>query len=207
MSKIRTIKNIMPPYNKSLIYTRLGYNKNITDLSSEVEQEMERDITKAERFLDITVAYRIMDIVEVEPPMVILKDGTVFSGYKLSDLMATCTQVLLMAATGGKKIMDLISELQAIGKMSEAVVVDAVASEITDSGLDLVMAMINQQLKPQGRFLTKMRFSPGYGDFDICQQKDFYRLLEGESLGITLNQYFMLIPEKSVFAIAGVSEK
>ncbi|NLE25104.1 MAG: hypothetical protein GX625_07145 [Clostridiaceae bacterium] len=100
--------------------------------------------------------------------------------------------------------MELIVKKQEEGKMSEAVVVDAAASEITDSALDFVMTMVEQNLRPKGKVLTKMRFSPGYGDFDILQQKEFYRLLNAQDLGIILNEACLLIPEKSVFAIAGI---
>lgn len=101
--------------------------------------------------------------------------------------------------------MELISRLQRENRLSEAVVVDAAASEMTDSALDMVMALVGQIISPRGQSLTKMRFSPGYGDFDITHQREFYRLLNAQDFGITINEAYMLIPEKSVFAIAGVS--
>ncbi len=204
MYDIKAIKNIKPKYNKSLIYTRLGYDKKHTALSSEAVLEVERLINDAENTLSITAAYRIMDISRIEPPKVVLEDGTILSGKKLCELMKNSRQALIMGVTGGKKIMGLIEGLQVEGKMSEAVVIDAAASEITDSALDFVMTMVEQHLRPKGKLLTKMRFSPGYGDFEITQQEDFYRLLEAQNLGIKLNEACLLIPEKSVFAIAGI---
>jgi hypothetical protein len=173
-------------------------------LSDQDMQEVERLIFNAENTLNITAAYRIMGISQIEAPRVILEDGTILSGHRLSELLKNSPQALIMGATGGNKIMELIERLQIEGKMSEAVVIDAAASEITDSALGFVMTIVEQYLRPKGRFLTKMRFSPGYGDFDITQQKIFYRLLDGESLGIKMNEACLLIPEKSVFAIAGI---
>lgn len=205
MYDIKVMRFLKPTYKKSLILSRLGYDKNRTVISGEAMHEVERLIFDAERTLRVTAAYRIMNISQINAPKVILEDGTILSGQRLSELLRNSRQALIMGATGGKKIMELINSLQDEGKMSEAVVIDAAASEITDSALDLVMSYVEQSLRPKGRFLTKMRFSPGYGDFDIKQQKDFYRLLEGRNLGIELNEACLLIPEKSVFAIAGIS--
>lgn len=204
MDDIKVIKCLSPAYNKSLIFSRLGYDKNHTVISGEAMHEVERLIFDAENTLNITATYRIMNILRINSPQVILEDGTILLGQKLSDLLKNSRQTIIMGATGGNRIMELIETLQSEGNMSDAVIIDAAASEITDSALDMVMAMVGQQLRSQGKYLTKMRFSPGYGDFDITQQKDFYRLLNGESLGLTLNEACMLIPEKSVFAIAGI---
>jgi len=204
MNDVKVIRSIKPVYNKDLIMSRLGYDKYRTNLSAETMREIERLIKKTENIMDITAAYRISGITQIIPPQIILEDGTILSGQKLSELLKNSRQALIMGATGGTKVIELIERLQQEGKMSEAVVIDAAASEITDSALDFVMAMVEQYLRPKGMFLTKMRFSPGYGDFDILQQKEFYRLLNARDLGIMINEACLLIPEKSVFAIAGI---
>ncbi|NLX65064.1 MAG: methionine synthase [Clostridiaceae bacterium] len=204
MNDVKVIRSIKPVYNKDLIMSRLGYDKYRTTLSAETMREIERLIKKTEDIMDITAAYRITGITQINPPQIILEDGTILSGQMLSELLKNSRQALIMGATGGAKVMELIARLQEEGKMSEAVVIDAAASEITDSVLDFVMAMVEQYFRPKGMFLTKMRFSPGYGDFDIQQQKEFYRLLNAQDLGIMINEACLLIPEKSVFAIAGI---
>jgi len=204
MNDIKVMRSIKPVYNKSLILSRLGYDKYRTELLDGTMQVVERLINDTENTLSITAAYRIIDITNINSPQIVLEDGTTLSGKKLSELLKNSQQALIMGATGGVKIMELIVKKQEEGKMSEAVVVDAAASEITDSALDFVMTMVEQNLRPKGKVLTKMRFSPGYGDFDILQQKEFYRLLNAQDLGIILNEACLLIPEKSVFAIAGI---
>ncbi|NLB78578.1 MAG: methionine synthase [Clostridiaceae bacterium] len=204
MNDIKVMGCLKPTYNKSLILSRLGYDKHRTAISNESLRGIGRLITYAENTLSIMATYRIIDISYIDSPRVVLEDGTILSGKKLSELLKNSCQALVMGATGGAKIMELIEQLQVEGKMSDAVVIDAAASEITDSALDFVMSIVGQYLKPRGKFLTKMRFSPGYGDFEITQQKDFYRLLEAQNLGIKLNEACLLIPEKSVFAIAGI---
>ena len=41
MYDIKAMKNLKPAYNKNLIYTRLGCDKNHTELSSQLYDEVE----------------------------------------------------------------------------------------------------------------------------------------------------------------------
>lgn len=51
----------------------------------------------------------------------------------------------------------------------------------------------------------KMRFSPGYGDFSLTHQTDFFRLLQLEkNLGMSLNSALLMSPSKSITAVIGV---
>ena len=76
--------------------------------------------------------------------------------------------------------------------------------ETADAGLDWLMDFINKMLRKEGKKLTEQRFSPGYGDLPLANQRLIYDLLKLERLGLKLTEKCMLIPEKSVLAIAGV---
>ena len=64
----------------------------------------------------------------------------------------------------------------------------------------------NLRREAPGLYL-RPRFSPGYGDLDISHQRAMFDLLELEKrLGLSLTQTHMMLPEKSVTAIAGLSD-
>ena len=48
---------------------------------------------------------------------------------------------------------------------------------------------------------TVMRFSAGYGDFDIAYQSDFLRILKAYTIGVSLTESQQLVPTKTVTAI------
>ena len=48
------------------------------------------------------------------------------------------------------------------------------------------------------------RFSPGYGDVSLEVQKDFFRLLPCQRIGLTLMDTLIMSPEKSVTAFIGI---
>lgn len=109
-----------------------------------------------------------------------------------------------MAATSGSAIMQVIASDIAGANITRGVVLDATASEVVDAALSWITAYFNQVLLRQGRVVTRKRFSAGYGDLALATQRELYRLLQLERIGVELTESCILIPEKSVSAIAGI---
>lgn len=113
-----------------------------------------------------------------------------------------CDQAALLCATLGAEVDRLIRVAQ-VRDMAQAVVLDAMAS----AAVEQVCAQADEIIAAQcpGRFMT-FRFSPGYGDYPISLQKTFLRLLDApRKIGLSLSESCLLIPAKSVTAIAGLS--
>ena len=75
---------------------------------------------------------------------------------------------------------------------------------MTDSGLDWIMDYMNQDLMRKARRITKARFSAGYGDFSLENQKAIHALLQLNKIGVFISDRCILMPEKSVTAVAGI---
>ncbi|HOQ76644.1 MAG TPA: methionine synthase [Thermoclostridium sp.] len=204
MESIKILRGIRPSYNRNLILTRLGYKRGVTGIGEDFGQLLDSTVKRAEDHCSLVLAYRVVGISENDGGTLRLEDGTVLSGKALSEMLSQSQKAVLMASTAGPRIMEEIRTLMDAGRASEAVIMDAAASEIADAGLDFLMEYIGAYLRRQGKALTKHRFSPGYGDFGIEQQAHFARLLEIEKLGIRMTDTCMLVPEKSVLAIAGI---
>ena len=88
--------------------------------------------------------------------------------------------------------------------MRDAVLLDATAAQMADRGLSVMQRMLNQILLREGYRVTTARYSAGYGDLPLAFQKTLYQALHLEELGIRMLESYMLEPEKTVLAIAGV---
>jgi Vitamin B12 dependent methionine synthase, activation domain. len=110
----------------------------------------------------------------------------------------------LMCATIPQRHVDSIGEAIRRGEGLKAIVFDAYASEAVDGALDVIVERRNAVLKRTGQRLTKRRFSAGYGDLDISGQRPLYDMLDMGSMEVSINEQYLLSPEKSVIAIAGV---
>ena len=70
--------------------------------------------------------------------------------------------------------------------------------------MDFLQNYAATKMKRSNRTLTDCRFSPGYGSWLLTAQKDFFRWLNLQNFGLTLTDGMLLLPEKSVTALAGV---
>ena len=100
--------------------------------------------------------------------------------------------------------MEVIKEKSRQDDLAAAVVYDATASEMTDAALDWLMDYLNQQLRREGKTLLPRRFSAGYADFNLENQRAIYETLQMVKMGVQITPSFILLPEKSVTAISGI---
>lgn len=182
----------------------MGYRKGVTRLDEASRRDIEDAIDHALSIIHLTGAGVRIPIHEADPSSIVLSSGIVFESRDLARMLKGCAEALLMGATAGKDIMEAIENDSKNNRLTRGIVLDAVASEMVDASLDWIADYFNNQLIRENRRLTKKRFSAGYGDFLLENQKIMYDALELETLGIELNESCMLIPQKSVTAIAGI---
>ena len=73
---------------------------------------------------------------------------------------------------------------------------------MADYMADRVDGIVQSEVTRSGYGRT-MRYSPGYGDWDLPVQKAMLELVEGRSIGLGLTETFILQPRKSVTAVIG----
>ena len=130
--------------------------------------------------------------------------GTNFrpEGKSIQNLLCTCHSVILFAATIGSEIDTCIRRLQHIN-MAQALILDASASAAVENVCDNFCKDLQEAFKPD--YLTD-RFSPGYGDFPLSQQTDFFQVLDiSRRIGVSLTASGLMLPQKTVTALIGVS--
>ncbi len=129
------------------------------------------------------------------------------NSQKLSAHIKECRYAILFAATIGPGADMLIRRYSgrstvksAILQAAGAAAIEAFADEVTEQIRTEIDILFSQS---ETKF--KMRFSPGYGDFSLEHQKDFFKLLQLEkNLGMSLNSALLMSPSKSITAVIGV---
>ena len=135
----------------------------------------------------------------------ITENGVKLSGTDITLLgnlakkhFSSCKKIIVVLATLGLKSEVLLKRFFAINA-SKAVILDAVFTDKLEKYLDDVESKLREEY---GEITS--RISCGYGDLPIFLQKDLFKIIDGERLGVKLNECFMLIPNKSVIALVGV---
>lgn len=128
-----------------------------------------------------------------------------FDGDNIKALLDDCDKVWIVCVTIGNGIDRVIEELR-LRDLTLAYAVDLCAGLWVDDYCEKLEQNMREKLKEQGKQLTQ-RFSCGYGDFPLQSQSQFVTALRADKyLGIKLTTGGMMIPSKSVSAVAGISD-
>ena len=204
MDDIQTLNGITPRYDRGLIETRLGYQRRSTELTEAQRAHFEGILHHAESLCRLSLAWRTLMIAANDGASVALEDGTLLRGTGLAALLRDSHAIVAMFVTAGSRPLKTRDRWMRQERLADAVVLDAAASEITDAGLDWLMQYLNTGLRRTERILTHHRHSPGYGDWPLAEQASLAGLLDIGRFGATLTDRFILTPEKSVLAVAGI---
>ena len=136
-----------------------------------------------------------------------IKRDTVDFGFmkvkssSLSVHLSECDEAYVIATTLGVGIDRLFEKYNRI-LQTKAAVCDATASALIESFCDYVNETVVENKE------SVMRFSPGYGDFDLKHQKEILDYLDAnKKIGITLTDSYMMVPSKSITAIIGIKRE
>lgn len=132
-------------------------------------------------------------------------DLSVFSvtSSHLARNLAGCERAVLFAATLGMAGEQQRRRAAAVSP-AEALMLDAMGSAAIEQFCnqicrDLAKEYPNDRLRP--------RFSPGYGDFPLETQEKLLRVLDAQrKIGIFMSDGCLMIPQKSVTAVVGLSK-
>jgi len=112
-----------------------------------------------------------------------------------------CHKATLFAITLGEGLPRYAETCQAAGRFWEGTVADIFGSHAVEMLADRFHAYLKGRNLPKGLFLT-LRFSPGYGDWELKEQKKLINYLNAnEAIEVTEN--YLLQPVKSITAILG----
>lgn len=202
-STVTYLDNINARAAEEHILFRMGYKKGITELGGEELIRITDSIEEGRRLCELKGAYGRFIIEHQDFLRVQLDNGVLFESRQLADLLKDSKEVFLMAATAGAAVVEKASFYLKNGEGAKGVIIDAAASETVDSALDWMQDFLNKKLQREGKVTTR-RFSPGYGGLSVTAQKGIFESLNAEKMGININDKYILLPEKSVFGIAGI---
>ena len=130
--------------------------------------------------------------------------GLVLPGRDISDHLTGCSACLLMAATLGVDMDNLIKRYESVD-LTRSLILDACAASLIESVCDEAEAALRRQAEGEGKGLTS-RYSPGYGDLPLDIQPRFTAVLDTvRRIGLCCSRTYILLPRKSVTAVMGIT--
>ncbi len=178
--------------------------KGATRLEEVREKEVDALTAKAQDFLRLQGAALRVAIQDHQRDKTVLANDIVFKSIALADYLKDSTEILLLGATAGQPVHEEIRRAAAHDDLTRSVVFDAVASVAVDGALSWIMDYFYAQLRRENKAFGHHRFSCGYADFDLENQRALYQVLQLEKFGVKLAASFMFVPEKTVTAVVGI---
>lgn len=126
-------------------------------------------------------------------------------GKSVTKHLANCDKVICIAVTVGEEIENEVTRRFSKGHYVESVLLDAAATAAVEQAADSLEKAITPQFYKDG-YKMRSRFSPGYGDWALTNQKNFFGITGAEEIGMSLSSAMMLMPRKSITAIIGLEK-
>lgn len=159
------------------------------------DKRLREQMDEAERLLMSTAEpkgiYKVIDLADIE-----------LKGKSIKRHLEGCEKASLMAITLGASVDMLIRRMQ-VRDMALAVILDSGAAVLIEQYCDVYQKDISDDIQ----FHMTPRFSPGYGDYPIEEQRIITKLLDTpKTIGLSLTSTNIMIPRKSVTAIIGLAD-
>jgi hypothetical protein len=181
---------------------RLGY-REIAQMSAPVRVLFDQLMAAAPALLEPVATIRELELLREEPRRVVLGQGVlVVESTTLAARVSGCRQAAVFAATIGSALEDQVGAALEAGEVTRALVLDALGSMAADALAGAVQAQLMLGAQARGLEATK-RYSPGYGDWSVLDQAGLIELVEGDRIGLRVNEYGQILPEKSVSGLVG----
>jgi len=188
--------------NRQRVLRDIGYAPD-SKPSSRMEALVNDYIENAHQFISPSFSYVVRDIELVKGSSVILEGSIIFESGVIARLLEQCKKVAMFVLTIGNYLEDTAARLAQDGLVLQSAVLDAIGSDAAERLADSVEDQISEVAHNQG-FTISRRFSPGYCDWDVSQQKMVFQVMKGDCAGVHLTDGCLMLPRKSISGIIGI---
>jgi hypothetical protein len=148
-------------------------------------------------------SYIIRDVEWVQGPISFIRNDIIFKSQVIARLLEQCQKAVVFAVTIGNHLEEMVNRLAEDRLILQATVLDAIGSSAVEKLAEFVDSSVREVASAQG-LSTSRRFSPGYCDWNIGQQRMLFWALNGDTADIRLTRTCLMIPQKSISGIIGI---
>jgi len=194
--------SISPKISKGELVRRLGARKGAR-LSRATKLKVAGLTETLSNFLRPVVHYETRPLAHITKSSIELEKGPVFRSPKIAKSLAGCTHVVCFIATIGRGLEHRVREKFEANRFSEAYILDALGSVLVEDLVQQFQEFIARKCSLRGQWVT-LRFSPGYCDWPLEEQRKLFSLFHRSRLKVRLSKSCLMVPRKSISGIFGI---
>lgn len=149
------------------------------------------------------LSFKKKKIESIDKGTIYLENGVELKSLKLSKVMKPCEDAICFIATIGDGVEKEIARLTDEGRIFDAYILESVGSMAVESMVDAFCKDIEEKYNAQDKKIT-LRFSPGYCDWPIAEQKKLFRIFDAGQINVTLTDSCLMRPRKSISGLFGI---
>lgn len=167
-------------------------------------REVARDMLElAENLAAPDVCFTRNSVDSIERDSLRLVDGPTFHGTCFHTHLAEATEVVCFVCTIGSAFDNRVTQMTESDELLEALFVETAGWLAIEDALRKFRNRLTTELRPKGRRLSP-RLAPGFMDWALTEQPELFSVLSGAALPVSLNEYCVMTPKKSISGLFGV---
>jgi len=199
-----TIRNELDIDTEQVLH-HIGYDTGHTP-SARIESLVKEYADNICHLIEPSYSYVIRDINSVRGSRVFIEGSVTFRSNVIARLLGQCQKVAVFVLTIGSRLGDVVRQLAKDRLMVQASVLDTIGSDAAETLAHVVQDIIGKEAAADGLGIS-LRFSPGYCDWRVSQQKMVFRALSGDTAGVRLTDGCLMVPQKSISGIIGLGPR
>ena len=191
--------------NELLTRERIGAD-NDSDKSIAISKSLDECLTKA-RSLSKPNYIRVQKkITLVGEDFIEIEGGVRFSNGRIAQYIKGSSDIVIFLVTIGDEIENIAGELTSGKDPLQGYLLDRIGSFAVESLAESVEKKIRRDYLRIKKSVSR-RYSPGYCDWPIEEQRMLAKSLDFSKIGISLTESCMMRPKKSISAVVAIADK
>jgi hypothetical protein len=150
------------------------------------------------------ILYEIQEL-NVKIGLLKVKNIELNLGRQLCGYIKEAKQVALFLCTAGEDFTRMTTQLNEQGDIMEAYILDAIGSLTVEKAMDKIQESLKSEVQKQQMKISN-RYSPGYCNWSLSDQKALFELIGENPTGIELSDSCLMTPRKSISGVIGIGK-
>lgn len=184
----------------NLLLSRIGGNK-AGPVSLRMKKLMKKANSEIRRAADPKALFRISRVERNNGTLLV--SGQPLMSKKIRKIFTPCHKAAVFLVTLGNNVDRLIRKTMK-KRSCYGYILDAAASVAAESMAVYVQNFLKEKIEEEEE-LT-LRYSPGYCDWPLKEQKKIFTILPNEQIGVTISDNYFMDPRKSISGVVGICD-
>lgn len=191
--------------NTDQVLENMGYGSDGVP-SARIESLVQEYADNIRHLIEPSYSYVIREVNAVRGSRVAIEGSVSFRSNVIARLLQECQKAAIFVLTIGGRLEEVVRQLSKDGLILQAAALDAIGSDAAEALAKTVEDIIAKKAAAEGLGISR-RFSPGYCDWKVSQQKMLFRAMGEDTDGVRLTNGCLMIPQKSISGIIGIGPR